>query len=144
VNQADVLMNGIYWEHRIARLFEKEDIKRNDWRLSVLSDITRDTDGSVPINLGSSTIIDPVYGIDRATISRTAPFQASKDVIDIMAVDNLPNELPCDASQYFGIHLEKYILPELLKSESDILMRATICENGKLTKRYEYLSDYAY
>lgn len=144
VNQADVLMNGIYWEHRIARLFEKEDIKRNDWRISVISDITCDTDGSVPINLGSSTIIDPVYGIDRATISRTSPFQASKDVIDIMAVDNLPNELPCDASQYFGIHLEKYILPELLKSESDILMRATICEDGKLTKRYEYLSDYAY
>ena len=53
VNQADMLMNGIYWEQRIARLFEKEDIKRNDWRVSVISDITCDTDGSVPVNLGS-------------------------------------------------------------------------------------------
>lgn len=144
VNQADILMNGIYWEHRIARLFEKEDIKRNDWRISAIADITCDVDGSVPINVGSSTIADPVYGIDRHSLERTSPYLNSRDVIDVMAVDNLPNELPCDASQYFGIHLEKYILPELLKPESDILKRATICENGRLTRKYEYLADYAY
>ncbi|MES2702792.1 MAG: NAD(P)-dependent oxidoreductase [Bacteroidota bacterium] len=144
VNQADILMNGIYWEQRISRLFEKDDIKRNDWRVSVVSDITCDINGSVPINVGSSTIGDPVYGIERATLERVAPYQNTRDVIDVMAVDNLPNELPCDAAQYFGVHFEKYILPELLKPESEILRRATICENGKLTKRYEYLADYAY
>jgi alanine dehydrogenase len=144
VNQTDVLMNGIYWEQRIARLFEKEDIKRNDWRISVIADISCDVDGSVPITLDSTTIADPVMGIDRQTQQQTAPFQNTKETIDIMAVDNLPNELPCDASQYFGVHLEKYILPELLKPESDILKRATICEGGKLTKKYEYLSDYAF
>ncbi len=144
VNQADILMNGIYWEKRIPRLFEKADVKRNDWRISVISDITCDTDGSVPLNMGSTTIEDPVYGIDRATLTQTAPYLQTRDTIDIMAVDNLPNELPCDASKYFGVHLEKYILPELLKPESDILRRATICENGKLTKKYEYLADYAY
>ena len=144
VNQADILMNGIYWEHRIARLFEKEDVKRYDWRVSVISDITCDIDGSVPVNLGSSTIADPVYGVDRATATRTEPFQNTRDIIDVMAVDNLPNELPRDASRYFGIHFEKHILPELLKEQSDILKRATICEHGRLTKKYEYLSDYAY
>lgn len=144
VNQADILMNGIYWEERIPRLFEKNDIKRRDWRLNVIADITCDVNGSVPINIGSSTIADPVYGIERETIHRTLPFQNTKDIIDIMAVDNLPNELPCDAAQYFGLHLEKYILPELLKNESEVLKRATICENGKLAKRYEYLADYAY
>ena len=144
VNQTDVLMNGIYWEQRIARLFEKEDIKRNDWRISVIADISCDVDGSVPITLDSTTIADPVMGIDRQTQQQTAPFQNTKETIDIMAVDNLPNELPCDASQYFGVHLEKYILPELLKPESDKLKRATICEGGKLTKKYEYLSDYAF
>ena len=61
-----------------------------------------------------------------------------------MAVDNLPNELPCDASQYFGAHFEKFVLGELLQGNSDLIARATICENGKLTKYYEYLSDYAY
>ncbi len=144
VNQADILMNGIYWERRIARLFEKEDVKRHDWRISVISDITCDIDGSVPINLGSSTIADPVYGVDRTSLGRTTPFQSTRDVIDVMAVDNLPNELPRDASRYFGIHFEKHILPELLKEKSDILMRATLCEHGRLTKKYEYLSDYAY
>ncbi len=144
VNQADILMNGIYWEHRIARLFEKEEIKRNDWRISVISDITCDIDGSVPINLGSTTIADPVYGVDRDAVARTAPFQHTRDTVDVMAVDNLPNELPRDASRYFGIHFEKHILPELLKEHSDILTRATICDNGRLTKKYEYLSDYAY
>ncbi len=144
ISQTDILMNGIYWEERIARLFEKEEIKRNDWRIKVISDITCDVDGSVPINVGSSTIADPVYGIDRTDFSQTAPFLNNKEIIDVMAVDNLPNELPCDASQYFGTHFEKYILPEILKGDSDILRRATICENGKLTKKYEYLSDYAY
>ncbi len=143
VNQADILMNGIYWEKRIARLFEKEDIKRHDWRISVIADITCDVDGSVPINLGSSTIANPVYGVDRHSISQVAPYQNTKEVVDVMAVDNLPNELPRDAASYFGQHFEKFILPELLKPESDILKRATICENGKLTRKFEYLSDYA-
>jgi alanine dehydrogenase len=144
VNQTDILMNGIYWEQRIARLFEKDDIRRNDWRIHVIADISCDVDGSVPITVDSTTIADPVFGIDRTSLNRVAPYQDTKDVIDVMAVDNLPNELPCDASQYFGVHIEKYVLPELFKPSSDILKRATICENGRLTARYEYLADYAY
>jgi hypothetical protein len=61
-----------------------------------------------------------------------------------MAVDNLPNELPRDASAHFGNHLEKYVLRELLEEGSDLIARATICANGKLTPPYEYLADYAY
>jgi alanine dehydrogenase len=144
VNQTDVLMNGIYWEQRIARLFEKEDIKRNDWRISVIADISCDVEGSVPITLDSTTIADPVFGIDRYSLKEVAGYAKTKDTIDVMAVDNLPNELPCDASQYFGVHFEKHVLPELLLPVSDILKRATICVDGKLTKRYEYMSDYAY
>ncbi len=144
VNQADILMNGIYWEKRIPRLFEKEQVKRNDWRISVISDITCDVDGSVPLNLDSSTIAVPVYGVNRATLKMDEPYKNTKEIIDIMAVDNLPNELPCDASEYFGVHFKKYILPELLSPESDILNRATICAEGKLTPKYEYLADYAY
>lgn len=144
VSQTDILMNGIYWDEKIARLFEKQDIQRNDWRISVISDITCDIDGSVPINVGATTIADPVYGINRKTQQQDAPFQPGKEIIDVMAVDNLPNELPRDASQYFGVHFEKFVLSELLKEESDIIRRATICEDGKLTAHYEYLSDYAY
>lgn len=144
VSQTDILMNGIYWDEKIARLFEKQDMQRNDWRISVISDITCDVDGSVPINMGASTIADPVYGVNRKTREKEPPFQPGKEIIDVMAVDNLPNELPRDASQYFGVHFEKYVLSELFHDDSDIIRRATICEDGKLTSYYEYLSDYAY
>jgi saccharopine dehydrogenase (NAD+, L-lysine-forming) len=144
VNQSDILINGVYWEEGIPRLFEKADIQRKDWRIDVIADITCDPEGSVPINYGASTIAKPVYGVDRSTLQSALPYQNTKDTIDIMAVDNLPNELPRDASQYFAVHLEKYIIGELLKDESDILKRATICEAGKLSKDFEYLADYAY
>lgn len=144
LSKTDILMNGIYWDKKVPRLFEKKDMLRSDFRISVVADITCDIDGSVPINIGASTIADPVYGIDRKTLEKVAPFQNTKDVVDVMAVDNLPNELPRDASQYFGLHFEKYVLGELFKEKSEILERATICENGKLTSYYEYLADYAY
>ena len=144
LSKTDILMNGIYWDKKVPRLFEKKDVHLSDFRLSVIADITCDIDGSVPINIGASTIADPVYGIDRKTLEKAAPFQNTKDVVDVMAVDNLPNELPRDASQYFGLHFEKYVLGELFKEKSEILERATICENGKLTSYYEYLADYAY
>jgi hypothetical protein len=144
IPQTDLLMNGIYWDAHIARLFEKQDIQRSDWRTSVIADITCDTDGSVPINVGASTIADPVYGIDRKKGEKVQPFQNTRNTIDVMAVDNLPNELPRDSSEYFGAHFEKFVLKELLGGNSDIIDRATICDNGKLTSHYEYLSDYAY
>jgi hypothetical protein len=144
LSKTDILMNGTYWDKKVPRLFEKKDVQRSDFRISVIADITCDIDGSVPINIGASTIADPVYGIDRQSLEKAAPFQNSKDIVDVMAVDNLPNELPRDASQYFGLHFEKYVLGELFKEKSDILERATICENGKLTIHYEYLADYAY
>ena len=141
---ADILMNGIYWQEKIPRLFEKEDAKNENFRLRVIADITCDLDGSVPLNLGASTIADPVYGYNRTTDSKAAPFQNDGQIVDIMAVDNLPNELPRDASEHFGSHIIKYILPEMLLQESKILDRATICANGKLSTYFEYLSDYAY
>ncbi len=65
--------------------------------------------------------------------------------IDLMAVDNLPNELPRDASKYFGAHFEKYILDPLLEGfDNDIIYRATLCADGLLTKNYEYMKAYAY
>lgn len=141
---ADILMNGIYWDKDIPRLFEKQDVRSADFRLSVIADVTCDKDGSVPLNLGSSTIADPVYGYNRFTGAMDMPFQNNRDIIDIMAVDNLPNELPRDASGHFGEHIIKYILPELVKPDSAILERATICRDGKLTSQFDYLSDYAY
>lgn len=143
--EADILMNGVYWDKNVPRLFAKEDIGKGNHRLFVMSDITCDVDGSVPINAGASTIADPVYGIDRETFEKTEPYRNDGTTVDVMAVDNLPNELPCDASEHFGLHLEKYVLPELFKEGgSELIDRATICRDGRLTPLYEYMSDYAY
>ncbi len=140
--ETDVLMNGIYWEAAIPRLFEKEAITDPAFRIQVIADITDDENGSVPINLGDQTIEDPVYGVDRKTFTKTPAIQPGS--IDVMAVGNLPNELPRDASRYFGEQLIKYVLEDLVKNNgSAVLERATMVKNGLLTRHYSYLKEYA-
>ena len=136
-----ILMNGIYWDVNVPRLFAADDVSKPDFRIQVIADVTDDSNGSVPINLGDQTIENPVYGVDRKTFQKTAPYLPGS--IDVMAVGNLPNELPRDASKYFGEQLLKYILPDLLAGNSDIIDRATIVKEGKLTERFAYLKDYA-
>lgn len=135
----DILMNGIYWEKSIPRLFEKEDIN-DQFSIQTIADITDDENGSIPINLGDQTIENPVYGVSRNGFMKTIPYQA--DSIDVIAVGNLPNELPRDASSYFGDQLIKFVLPDL-KQGSTILAGATMVNQGILTKPYDYLADYA-
>jgi saccharopine dehydrogenase (NAD+, L-lysine forming) len=134
-------MNGVYWDKGIPRLFEKEDVTHPSFRIQVIADVTDDVYGSVPINLGDQSIEDPIYGVDRRTLEKTAPYLPNS--IDIMAVGNLPNELPRDASRYFGEQLIKYVLPDLLKGGSPVIDHAIIVKNGTLTPDYSYLQDYA-
>ena len=136
----DVLMNGIYWDVNIPRLFKKENIQDPHFRIQVIADVTDDTNGSVPINLGDQTMEDPIYGVDKKTFRKTKPGLPGS--IDLMAVGNLPNELPRDASRYFGEQLIKFVIPNLTTS-STIMERATIVREGKLTSAYEYLKEYA-
>ncbi len=139
--QTDILMNGVYWEKNVPRLFEKEDAKSDNFIIQTIADITDDANGSVPINVGDQTIEDPVYGIDKTSLEKTAPYLS--DSIDIMAVGNLPNELPRDASRYFGEQLIKHVLEDLIGNGSAIIDRATMAKDGKLTEHFEYLKDYS-
>jgi len=138
---ADILMNGVYWEKNIPRLFEKADIQREGFKIQTISDISDDAGGSVPINLGDQSMDDAVYGVDRKTLQKTDPYLPGS--IDIMAVGNLPNELPRDASRYFGEQLIKFVLPDLLSGGSPVLEKATIVKKGKLTEYFSYLKNYA-
>ena len=119
----------------------KNDVKADDFIIQTIADVTDDKEGSVPINAGDQTIEDPVYGIDRNTLQKTAPYLSNS--IDVMAVGNLPNELPRDASRYFGEQLIKYVLDDLIKGGSTIIERATMTKDGHLTPHYTYLQDYA-
>ena len=137
----DILMNGVYWDVDVPRLFEKEAVREASFRIRTISDITDDCGGSVPINLGDQTIEDPVYGVDRNTLEKTAPYLEGS--IDVLAVSNLPNELPRDASRYFGEQLLKFVLPGLMSGGDPAVERATMVKDGNITERYSYLRDYA-
>ena len=141
LSETDILLNGVYWQQNIPRLFEMEDMKSESFRIKTIADISDDRNGSVPCNLGDNTMEDPVYGVDKITGARTAPYLPGS--VDIMAVGNLPNELPRDASRYFGEQLIKFILDDLISGGSKIIEEATIVKNGKLTPDYEYMHSYA-
>ena len=138
---ADILMNGIYWDRNMPRLFEWQDLANADFRIGTIADITDDREGSVPCNLGDSPMEDPVYGVDKKSRGRTAPYLPGS--VDVMAVGNLPNELPRDASRYFGQQLIKYVLDDLLRGGSAIIERAMMVRDGQLTAPYHYLAEYA-
>ena len=95
----------------------------------------------MPCNLGDSSSEDPIYGVNVTTLEKTAPYM--QNGIDIMAVGNLPNELPRDASRYFGEQLIKYVIPDLLKGGNKIIEGATMLDKGKLTQNFSYLADYS-
>jgi len=137
----DILMNGIYWEKNIPRLFEMEDLQRENFRIKTIADITDDRNGSVPCNLGDSTIDKPVYGVDRKSFEITAPYLPGS--VDVMAVGNLPNELPRDASRYFGEQMIKFVLDDIRLGGSKVIDKATMVKAGKLNEPFLYMKDYA-
>jgi len=139
--ESDILMNGVYWDKNSPRLFEKDLVPDPRFRIQTIADITDDPDGSVPINLGDQKIEEPVYGVDRMTLEKTPPYLPGS--VDLMAVGNLPNELPRDASRYFGEQLIKYVLPELVNGHGEVLKRATMLDKGSLTEQFSFLRSYA-
>lgn len=141
--ETDLYISAHYWDPRSPKMFTTNDIKAADFHISVIADITCDIDGSVPTTIRSTVINAPFYGYNMKTDKEDLPF--TKDTICVMAVDNLPCELPRDSSDDFGKDLTERVIPHLLGPDPDkVIERATICKQGKLTDRFEYLSDYAY
>lgn len=139
----DLFISAHFWDPRSPKMFTKEDMKASDFHISVISDVTCDIDGSVPTTMRSSTIAQPFYGYNIIKDEEDLPF--NKDTVCIMAVDNLPCELPRDASDDFGKDLVERVLPNIILEDTDkVIERASICKDGKLTPGFEYLSDYAY
>ena len=139
--RTDLLVNGIYWTADLPRLFEAGDTADTEkFAPTVIADISCDVEGSVPITYMATRIADPVIGWSRRTLSPCEPF--SKESIDVMAVGNLPNELPRDASEEFGEMLLQHVIPELIQGNSRLIDEATIAKGGNLTALFSYLSDF--
>ena len=140
-HKADILINAVYWDPKAPKLYGHEEMKIEAFTIKVIADITCDINGSVPSTIRSSTIEDPVY--DYNAISGEQPAFSNEKNISVMAIDNLPNELPRNASEDFGDQLINNVLPALLKGDkSGLIKNATIAEQNALTERFSYLSDY--
>jgi len=138
---ADLYLVCHYWDPRSPRMLTTEDYRNKDFRIRLIADISCDINGSVPSTLRASNIQDPFYGYDPLTGKESLLF--SQGSITIMAVDNLPGELPRDSSYEFGDQLESEVIPALIgKSGQDIIKNAVIAENGFLTDRFRYLEDF--
>ncbi|TNF41209.1 MAG: alanine dehydrogenase [Bacteroidetes bacterium] len=138
----DLLMAAAYWDPKAPVLFTPEDMKSNSFRISVISDITCDIEGSIPSTKRASTIEDPFYDYNPTTKELEPAFSSAKN-ITVQAVDNLPCELPKDASLDFGRNLIDKVFPSLFGEDLDgIIERATITKNGKLTAKFSYLQDF--
>lgn len=137
----EILIAAAYWDPNAPRLFELDDLRSPKFSISVIADITCDIDGSIPTTQRASTILDPVYDVDRSTAEELPPF-GKQDSISVMAIDNLPCELPREASAEFARQLRHWVVPELEKEHSPILEKATLARDGDLTLEYMYLKEY--
>ena len=138
---ADVFITGHYYANDAPIILTREMLQSPTNKLKIVADISCDVKGPIACTLRSSTIADPFYGYlpnEDKEVSFTHPAS-----IMVMAVDNLPCEIPRDASEGFGEMFIKHVIPAFFNNDKDgILERAKMTENGKLTPRFSYLQDY--
>lgn len=137
----DYYIAGHFYGDGAPYLYTRDNVKSLDFNIKVVADISCDVDGPVATTLRASTIADPIYGYNPQT-EKEIDYKDEK-AIAVMAVDNLPCELPKDASEGFGEMFLQYVIPAFFNNDKDgILKRAKITENGKLTERFSYLQDF--
>ena len=139
--KADVYIACHFWASNAPFIFTRKDAKSPDFNIKLVADVSCDIDGPVASTLRPSTIEEPFYGYDAAT--ETEVEFGSPNSIGVMAVDNLPCELPRDASESFGRDLLKDVVPYLIGNDPDeVIWRASETIEGRLTPHFAYLQDY--
>ncbi len=140
---ADIFIAGHYFKEGSPSFFTKEDMRSSYFKIKTVADISCDIDGPIPCTIRSSNINNPIYGYNPIT-DKEDDF-IKDNVIAVMAIDNLPSELPRDASEDFGDNLISNIFPLILSKDiNQIIDNATICEDGILKPNFEYLKEYLY
>jgi saccharopine dehydrogenase (NAD+, L-lysine forming) len=139
--KSDMYMACHYWDNKAPYIFTRQDAKHPEWKIKVVADISCDVDCAVACTIQASTIADPIYGYD--PVSESVTDYTKEGVIAVMAVDNLPCELPKDASVDFGEMFINNVLEPLLGNDpKGIIDRASETKEGKLTPHFAYLQDY--
>ena len=137
----DFFIAGHFFGDGSPYLFTREDAKKQNFKIKYVADISCDIDGPVASTIRPSTIAEPIYGYHPKKEKEVN--YTDKDAIVVMAVDNLPCELPKDASEGFGEMFLENVIPAFFNNDKDgVLARAKMTENGKLTEHFSYLQDY--
>ena len=138
LKETNILISAHYWDPSSPKIFESEDLKDLQ-NLKIVGDITCDINGSVPTTIRSTTIEKPNYWIERNSLKE---IDENNDGIAVMAVDNLPSELPRDSSTEFSEGIIKEVLPFLLKEDDGRILNGTITTDGSFLEKYNYLNNY--
>ncbi|MHA7058285.1 NAD(P)-dependent oxidoreductase [Aquimarina sp. M1] len=138
---SDMYIAGHFFGDGAPYIYTREDAKSADFKISVVADISCDIDGPVATTIRPSTIADPIYGYH--PLKEEEVDYKDPEAVVVMAVDNLPCELPKDASEGFGDMFLQHVIPAFFNNDADgVLERARMTQHGKLTSRYAYLQDY--
>ena len=149
-----ILVNGIYWDSKYPRFVTKDSLKKlfsqdNNPKLKVIGDITCDIEGSIECNLHSTDSGDPIYVYDPLNEKIRMGHEGSGVIV--LAVDNLPCELPADSSHGFSSALLPFI-PAIAKADFKVnfkdlklpeeIKKAVILHHGELTPDFQYMSKF--
>lgn len=139
---ADMYIAGHYYSEGSPFIITREDFRDEDLRLKVVADVSCDIDGPVACTLKPSTVADPVYGYD--PVNECVCAFDKEGAITVMAVDNLPCELPRDASKGFGREMLDHVIPLLIEGDKDGVIEGAreTGLDGELCEKFKYLSDY--
>lgn len=138
LEQTNLLISAHYWDPESPKVFELKNLHKFK-NLQVIGDITCDINGSIPTTLKSTSIDEPYFYYDK---NKHNEIKKSPNSLAIMAVDNLPSELPRDSSEEFGDGIVNTVLPYIIKHDDDRIQNATITENGNFLTKYSYLKNY--
>ena len=138
---SDIYITAHFHANEAPKILTREMLQANDCKIKIVADISCDVDGSISCTLRSSSIDEPFYGYLPSENKEVDIFHPA--AIVVMAVDNLPSELPKDASEGFGEMLMEHVIPAFFNGDKDgILQRAKMTEKGKLTPRFSYLQEF--
>lgn len=138
---SDIFIAGHFYGNDAPHILTQEMLQANDCNIKVVADISCDVNGPIACTIKASTIAEPLFGYLPSEHKEVDVFHPA--AIVVMSVDNLPCELPKDASQGFGEMFMKHVIPAFFNGDKDgILQRAKMTENGKLTERFQYLQDF--
>ena len=144
----NILLQTPYWTEKYPKhLTQQRMLEYKDKLPLVVGDISCDINGSLECTKKASEIDHPAftYKVETGELIDGISWQG----VTVMSIDNLPCELPIDASNDFSTALKTYA-PQIMSMDlsksfddcglPDDLKQAVIVYKGQLTPKYQYLN----